>query len=84
MLKHTVILIGLGDFYFEIEELAIQNICKEVDLGVIDWQILSSNTLPMYLYFFLKKSCLTNWIFNLQKSILKLIFAGYIGSKTPI
>jgi hypothetical protein len=25
-----------------------------------------------------------NWIFNLQKSILKLIFAGYTGSKNPV
>ena len=25
-----------------------------------------------------------NWIFNLQKSISKLIFAGYTGSKNPV
>jgi hypothetical protein len=25
-----------------------------------------------------------NWIFSLQKSILKLIFAGYTGSKNPV
>ena len=28
-----------------------------------------------------EKSSSTNWIFNLQKSILKLIFVGYTGSK---
>ena len=26
----------------------------------------------------------TNWIFSLQKSISKLIFAGYTGSKNPV
>jgi hypothetical protein len=26
----------------------------------------------------------TNWIFNLQKLISKLIFAGYTGSKNPV
>ena len=25
-----------------------------------------------------------NWIFSLQKSISKLIFAGYTGSKNPV
>ena len=30
------------------------------------------------------KSSLTNWIFSLQKSILKLIFAGYTSSKNPV
>ena len=29
----------------------------------------------------IEKLSSTNWIFNLQKSILKLIFAGYTGSK---
>jgi hypothetical protein len=28
--------------------------------------------------------CTMNWIFNLQKSISKLIFAGYAGSKNPV
>ena len=32
----------------------------------------------------LEKSSSTNWIFSLQKSISKLIFAGYIGSKNPV
>ena len=32
----------------------------------------------------LEKSSSTNWIFNLQKSISKLIFAGYTGSKNPV
>ena len=27
---------------------------------------------------------LSNWIFNLQKSISELIFAGYTGSKNPV
>ena len=31
-----------------------------------------------------EKSSSTNWIFNLQKLILKLIFAGYKGSKNPV
>ena len=31
-----------------------------------------------------EKSRSTNWIFNLQKSISKLIFAGYIGCKNPV
>ena len=31
-----------------------------------------------------EKSSMTNWIFNLQKSISKLIFAGYTGSKNPV
>ena len=31
-----------------------------------------------------KKSSLTNWISSLQKSISKLIFAGYTGSKNPV
>ena len=32
----------------------------------------------------LDKSSSTNWIFSLQKSILKMIFAGYTGSKNPV
>ena len=32
----------------------------------------------------LKKSSLTNWIFSLQKSISKLLFAGYTGSNNPV
>ena len=31
-----------------------------------------------------EKSSSTNWIFNLQKSISKLIFAGYTGSKNSV
>ena len=31
-----------------------------------------------------EKSSSTNWIFNLQQSILKLVFAGYTGSKNPV
>ena len=31
-----------------------------------------------------EKSGLTNWNFNVQKSILKLIFVGYTGSKNPV
>ena len=32
----------------------------------------------------LEKSSSTNWIFSLQKSISKLIFAGYTGSKNQV
>ena len=32
----------------------------------------------------LENSSSTNWIFSQQKSILKLIFAGYTGSKNPV
>ena len=32
----------------------------------------------------LEKSSSANWIFSQQKSILKLIFAGYTGSKNPV
>ena len=32
----------------------------------------------------LEKSSLTNWIFSLQKSILKLIFVGYTGNKNQV
>ena len=39
---------------------------------------------PIDLYLISEKSCLTEWIFNLQTSILKLIFAGYSGSKNPV
>ena len=31
-----------------------------------------------------EKSSSTNWILHLQKSILKLIFADYTGSKNPV
>ena len=31
-----------------------------------------------------EKSSSTNWIFNLQKLISKLIFAGYTGSRNPV
>ena len=31
-----------------------------------------------------EKSSSTNWICNMQKSISKLIFAGYTGSKNPV
>ena len=39
---------------------------------------------PVDLYLIFEKSSLTNWIFSLQKSISKLIFAGYTGSKNPV
>ena len=59
------------------------------------WQITSlfqsqretdyaQHLLPVDLYLIFEKSSLTNWIFSLQKSILKLIFAGYTGSKNPV
>ena len=31
-----------------------------------------------------EKSSSMNWIYNLQKLILKLIFADYTGSKNPV
>ena len=41
-----------------------------------------TQTLPSVdLYLNFEKSSLTNWNFSWQKSILKLIFAGYTGSK---
>ena len=45
-----------------------------------------SRPIHLYLLIFEKseKSSSTNWIFNLQKSISKLIFAGYTGSKNPV
>ena len=39
---------------------------------------------PIHMYFIFEKSSSTNWFFNLQKSISKLIFAGYTGSKNPV
>jgi hypothetical protein len=39
---------------------------------------------PVDLYSISEKSSSTKWIFNLQKSISKLIFAGYTGSKNPV
>ena len=39
---------------------------------------------PVDLYFNFEKSSLTNWIFSMQKSISKSIFAGYTGSKNLV
>ena len=39
---------------------------------------------PIHLYLIFEKSSLTNWIFTLQKSILKLIFADYTSSKNLV
>ena len=39
---------------------------------------------PVDLYLIFEKSSSSNWISNLQKSISKLIFAGYTGSKNPV
>ena len=38
----------------------------------------------IHLYLIFEKSNWMNWIFNLQKSIPKLIIAGYTGSKNPV
>ena len=46
--------------------------------------IKQTNNHPIHLYLIFEKSSSTNWILNLQKSILKLIFAGYTGSKNPV
>ena len=35
-------------------------------------------------YLIFEKSSSTKWMFNMQKSISKLIFAGYTGSKNPV
>ena len=37
-----------------------------------------------HLYLISEKSSSINWIFSLQKSISKLIFVGYTGSKNPL
>ena len=39
---------------------------------------------PVDLYLNFEKSSSMNWIFSLQKSISKLIFAGYTGSKSQV
>ena len=41
-------------------------------------------SLPEFWKIKLEKSILMNWIFSLQKLILKLIFAGCTGSKNPV
>ena len=50
----------------------------------IDITLFQSRIPPVDLYLIFEKSSLTNWIFSLQKSISKLIFAGYTGSKNPV
>ena len=52
-----------------------------------DWNFMTLTPYPSVLDFWkikFEKSSSTNWIFNLQKSISKLIFAGYTGSKNPV
>ena len=39
---------------------------------------------PVDLYLIFEKSISTNWIFSLQKSISKLIFADYTGSNNQV
>ena len=51
--------------------------------------VCKSTKRPIHLYLIfekssLKKSSSRNWIFNLQKSISKLILAGYTGSENQI
>ena len=46
--------------------------------------ILPSISHPIHLYWIFEKSSLMTWIFSLQKSISKLIFAGYTVSKNPV
>ena len=49
------------------------------------WQFDIFLLLPLVdLYLNLEKSSWTNWIFSLKKSISKLMFAGYTGSKNPV
>ena len=49
----------------------------------ITWQTSCWSVLDFWKIKF-EKSSSTNWIFSLQKSILKLIFAGYTGSKNQV
>ena len=60
-------------------------------LGILSsppkYQLCRHSPYPSVLDFWkfkFKKLSLTNWIFNLQKAISKLIFAGYTGSKNPV
>jgi hypothetical protein len=39
---------------------------------------------PIHLFLIFEKSSLTNWIFNLQKSIWKWTFEGYTGNENPV
>ena len=52
--------------------IILSKVCRLIHLYLFFWKIK------------FEKSSLTNWIFNLQKLISKLIFAGYTGSKTPV
>ena len=47
-------------------------------------KLYQQNRHPIHLYLIFEKSSSTNWFFKLQKSILKLIFAVYTGSKNPV
>ena len=46
--------------------------------------LFSYSNPPVDLYLIFEKSFSTNCIFSLYKSILKLIFAGYTGSKNQV
>ena len=57
--------------------------------GTFLFQVKTKETHPLLictriLRYQVGKSSLTNWIFLVQKSILKLIFAGYTGSINPV
>ena len=55
----------------------------------IDFRVMTIAIIPCwfvldYSKIKLEKSSSTNWIFNLEKLIAKLISAGYRGSKNPV
>ena len=65
----------------------IRNILQFIKYPVLlKWQ---SKAFPLLICFWIfknqvRKSSSTKWIFSLQKSISKLIFASYTGSKNPV
>ena len=70
-------------FYFERTYCPISNIVS----FQISHDLIQNPLVDLYLNFEkikLENSILTNWIFSLQKSISKLIFSGYTGSKNPV
>ena len=70
-------------FYFERTYCPISNIVS----FQISHDLIQNPLVDLYLNFEkikLENSILTNWIFSLQKSISKLIFADYTGSKNQV
>ena len=73
--RASIIFRWYGTLFLRKQSL-IQSHCIEVLFPC--WSVLD------FWKFKLEKSSLTNWIFSLQKSISKLIFSGYTGSKNPV